>query len=173
LRASFSVGRFLFQGAKPLSRRSPTRAERQSIARANRWRYPEPTRVLGATEMIKKSRYSYSDTIAQLSKTITDAGNTIFATIDQSAAAAKVGLTLRPTLLIIFGNPKGGTALMVAFPIVALDLPLKILVWEENGSVNVAYVPASEIAARYGLDGMNTQISAMDQALDKIASSVT
>src|SRR6516162_9338388 len=86
LRASFSVGRFLFQGAKPLSRRSPTRAERQSIARANRWRYPEPTRVLGATEMIKKSRYSYSDTIAQLSKTITDAGNTIFATIDQSAA---------------------------------------------------------------------------------------
>ncbi len=86
--------------------------------------------------MTKRSRYSYSETTAKLSKAMTDGGNTIFATIDQAAAAARVGLTLRPTTLIIFGNPKGGTPLMEAFPLVALELPLKLLVWEENGVVN-------------------------------------
>ncbi|MBV9101939.1 MAG: DUF302 domain-containing protein [Candidatus Eremiobacteraeota bacterium] len=83
-----------------------------------------------------------------------DSGNTVFAMIDQAEAAAKVGLTLRPTTLIVFGNPKGGTPLMEALPLIALELPLKMLVWEENGTVNVSYVPMSEIAARYGAKGL-------------------
>ena len=118
--------------------------------------------------MIKGSRYSYSDTIAQLSKAIVNSGNTIFATIDQSAAAMGAGLTLRPTSLIIFGNPKGRTPLMDAFPLVALDLPLKLLVWEENGKIKVAFVSMSEIAARYGVTGMDTQVAAMDRALNAL-----
>ena len=122
--------------------------------------------------MVKKSRFSYTDTIEHLTKTIDGAGNTIFATIDQSAAAVGVGLALRPTTLLIFGNPKGGTPLMVAFPLVALDLPLKLLIWEENGVVNVAYTPMREIASRYNVTGLDAQIQAMDSALDKLTSSV-
>jgi uncharacterized protein (DUF302 family) len=123
--------------------------------------------------MTKGSRYSYSETLAKLTKAMTDAGNTIFATIDQAAAAAGVGLTLRPTTLIVFGNPKGGTPLMDAFPLVGLGLPLKLLVWEENGDVNVAYEPMSEIAARYGVTGMDARIAAMDHALDGVTNAVT
>jgi uncharacterized protein (DUF302 family) len=123
--------------------------------------------------MTKRSRYSYPETLAKLTKAITDAGNTIFATIDQAAAAAGVGLTLRPTTLIIFGNPKGGTPLMDAFPLVGIALPLKVMVWEENGSVNVAYEPMSEIAARYAVTGMDARIAAMDQALDGVTNAVT
>ena len=123
--------------------------------------------------MIKLSRYSYLETLAKLTQAMTDAGNTIFAAIDQAAAAAGVGLTLRPTTLIVFGNPKGGTPLMNAFPLVGLDLPLKLLIWEENGSVNVAYEPMSEIAARYAVTGMDARIAAMDHALDALTNAVT
>jgi len=123
--------------------------------------------------MTKGSRYSYSETLAKLTKAMTDAGNTIFATIDQAAAAAGVGLTLRPTTLIVFGNPKGGTPLMDAFPLVGLGLPLKLLVWEENGDVSVAYEPMSAIAARYGVTGMDARIAAMDHALDGVTNAVT
>jgi uncharacterized protein (DUF302 family) len=122
--------------------------------------------------MIKQSRYSYSDTIAKLSKGMVDAGNTIFATIDQSAAATSVGLKLQPTTLIIFGNPKGGTPFMERFPLIGLDLPLKLLVWEDT-KVNVAYVLLSEIASRYGVTGMDAQIVKIDRALDTLTSLVT
>ncbi len=120
-----------------------------------------------------RSRLTYNETVAALSAEIAKAGNTIFATIDQAAAAKGVGLTLRPTTLIIFGNPKGGTGLMVAFPLAALDLPLKLLVWEDAGAVNVAYTSASEIAARYGVTGMDALIANMDHALATLANSVT
>jgi uncharacterized protein (DUF302 family) len=123
--------------------------------------------------MTKGSRYSYSDTIARLSKSMVDAGNTIFATIDQAEAAKNAGLTLRPTTLIMFGNPKGGTPLMDAFPLVALDLPLKAAVWEEAGDVSIAYVTMSDIAARNGIVGMDERIAAMDRALDTLTSVVT
>ena len=121
----------------------------------------------------KQSRYSYSETIVRLSKAIEDGGNTIFATIDQSAAALGAGLTLRPTSLLIFGNPKGGTPLMDAFPLVALELPLKLLVWEAHGSVSVASVPMADVATRYGVTGMDAQIAAMDRALETLTEMVT
>jgi|SRR5580658_1568409 uncharacterized protein (DUF302 family) len=120
----------------------------------------------------KPSRYPYSETIERLSKAITDAGNTIFATIDQAAAAKSAGLSLRPTALIIFGNPKGGTPLMDAFPLVALELPLKLLVWKEGDDVYVASLTMSEIAARYGVAGMDERISAMDRAVDTLINTV-
>jgi uncharacterized protein (DUF302 family) len=118
--------------------------------------------------MTKRSRLSYADTLAALEKAIAAAGNTTFAIIDQSAAAEGAGMTLRPTTLILFGNPKGGTPLMEAFPLVALELPLKLLVWEDNGDVTVAYPALSEIAARYDVTGMDDRIAAMDRALDTL-----
>jgi len=99
------------------------------------------------------------------------AGNTIFATIDQAAAAESAGLSLRPTTLLVFGNPKGGTPLMEAAPLVGLDLPLKLLVWEDDRGVHVAYTPMSEIAQRYAID--DPRIDAMDRALAALAAVVS
>jgi uncharacterized protein (DUF302 family) len=121
----------------------------------------------------KRSRLTYAETVEALKAAIGKAGNTIFASIDQAAAAQSVGLTLRPTTLIVFGNPKGGTPLMDAFPLVALDLPLKLLVWEDGASVNVAYVPMSEITARYDVAGMDARIEAMDRGIDALVGTVT
>lgn len=121
---------------------------------------------------IKESRSPYAETIAQLSRAIVDAGDTVFATIDQAAAAGSVGMTLRPTTVIIFGNPRAGTPFMNDFPLVALDLPLKLLVWDEGAAVKVAYVPMSEIAARYMVTGKGAQIAAMDRALDALTNAL-
>ncbi|HTU82461.1 MAG TPA: DUF302 domain-containing protein [Candidatus Acidoferrales bacterium] len=123
--------------------------------------------------MEKASRYSYTETLERLSNAIRAGGNTIFATIDQSAAATGVGMTLRPTSLIVFGNPRGGTPLMDAFPEFALELPLKLLVWEDNGTTKVAHPRMSDLAARYGVTGKDQVISAMDRALEALAASVS
>lgn len=123
--------------------------------------------------MVKQSRYPYAETVAKLSAAIESDGNTIFATVDQSAAAASAGLALRPTTLLVFGNPKAGTPLMERFPPIALELPLKLLVWDDDGAVRVAYAPMSEIAGRYGVTGMDDRIAAIDRALDALTNSVS
>ena len=101
--------------------------------------------------MQQQSRYAYADTIARLTAAITGAGNTVFITIDQTAAAQSVGLTMRPTTLIVFGNPKGGTPLMDAYPLMALHLPLKLLVWDEGGVVQAAAADMAALAATAGV----------------------
>ena len=76
---------------------------------------------------------------------------TIFATIDQRAAARAVGLDLRETVLIIFGSPKAGTPVMDAQPLAALDLPLKLLVWDDDGHTRVSYLTPAVLAERFAL----------------------
>jgi uncharacterized protein (DUF302 family) len=122
--------------------------------------------------VVSRSRYTYADTVARLTKSIADAGNTIFATIDQAAAARGAGLALQPTMLLVFGNPKAGTPLMDGYPLAALDLPLKLLIWEEDAVVHVAYVPASEVVARNSITGKDALIAAMDSALKGLATSI-
>jgi uncharacterized protein (DUF302 family) len=120
-----------------------------------------------------RSRYSYAETVERLSAAIAAGGNTIFATIDQAAAARSAGTTLRPTTLIVFGNPKGGTPLMAAFPLTALDLPLKLVVYEEeSGAVNVVSASAAELAERYGVTGFDDLLAAMDRGLAALGASV-
>jgi uncharacterized protein (DUF302 family) len=76
----------------------------------------------------------------------------VFALIDHSGEAEKVGMHMRPTKLFIFGNPKGGTPLMLAAPSIAIDVPLKILVWEDDqGKVLVSYNSPEYLAERHGL----------------------
>jgi uncharacterized protein (DUF302 family) len=123
--------------------------------------------------MIKASRYSFGDTVARLSSALGASGNTIFATIDQSAAAVSAGLGLRPTTLIVFGNPKAGTPFMDAFPLTGLALPLKFLIWEENGAVSVAYETMSEIATRFGVTGLDDRVTTIDAGLDELLNAVT
>jgi uncharacterized protein (DUF302 family) len=86
------------------------------------------------------SRYSVPETLARLQSILQEKAVTIFALIDHSGAAEKAGLSMRPTQLLIFGSPKGGTPLMVAAPRLAIDLPLKALAWQdEQGQVWLSY----------------------------------
>jgi uncharacterized protein (DUF302 family) len=121
--------------------------------------------------MEKESKFGYTETVARLSKAITDAGNTIFATIDQAKAAEGIGMKLRPTTLIVFGNPKGGTPLMDAHPLFALELPLKILVWDDGGMTFVAYASMADIARRYDIEN-DPRIAMMDKALDALTNAI-
>ncbi len=79
------------------------------------------------------SPYAVDDTTERVLRVLERAGMTIFAQIDQHGAAQAVGVTMRPMMLVLFGNPKGGTPLMQAYPTLAIDLPLKALVWEDAG----------------------------------------
>src|SRR5271157_1806632 len=79
------------------------------------------------------SRYSVPESLVRLEAILKEKGLTIFARVDHSGEAKKVGLEMRPTQLVIFGSPKGGTPLMVAAPSLAIDLPLKALAWQDEG----------------------------------------
>lgn len=100
----------------------------------------------------KHSPHSVADTVARLLALLESKGMTVFAVIDQQAAARQVGLDLRATTLVLFGNPAGGTPVMDAAPVAALDLPLKVLVWDggEEGS-EVSYTDPATLGARYGV----------------------
>ena len=79
-------------------------------------------------------------------------GVTIFAVVDHSGEAAKAGMTMRPTKLLIFGSPKAGTPLMIAAPSMAIDLPLKLLVWEDGeGKVWISYNSSEYLRVRHGV----------------------
>ena len=108
-----------------------------------------PTTATGITT--KDSPRSIEQTVARLTELIDGHGMKIFAIIDQSAEARGVGLHLRPTTLVIFGNPAAGTAVMDAAPLTALDLPLKILVWAERDQTRVSYIAPGTLADRYSL----------------------
>jgi uncharacterized protein (DUF302 family) len=99
----------------------------------------------------KKSKHSVDETVEKLKATLEAKGVTLFALVDHSGEAQKVGLTMPPTKLLIFGSPKGGTPLMLASPSVAIDLPLKILVAQDkDGTVNVCYNAPEYLQQRHG-----------------------
>lgn len=117
----------------------------------------------------KTSKYTAADTVNRLEAVLKSNGMTVFARIDHRAEAEKVGLTMPPAYVTIFGNPKGGTPLMVASPTVAIDLPLKALVWEDAaGRVWLSYNAASYLRSRHGLTGKDEAIGALDRALDSM-----
>jgi uncharacterized protein (DUF302 family) len=98
------------------------------------------------------SHHSVDDTVERLKSILRTKEITLFALIDHSGEAAKVGMKMPPTKLLIFGNPKGGTPLMLAAPSIALDLPLKILVAEDpQGKVWLSYNSPEYLKERHGL----------------------
>ena len=99
----------------------------------------------------KQSPWSVEETVARLEAEIAARGLKLFVVIDHSGEAAADGLALRDTKVVIFGSPAAGTPLMEAAPLVALDLPLRVLVWADGTQTNVTYVPRAELAERYGL----------------------
>jgi len=100
----------------------------------------------------KPSSHSVEQTVDKLKSILQAKGVTLFALIDHSGEAEKAGMKMLPTKLLIFGNPKSGTPLMLASPSIALDLPLKILVWQDNqGAVWLSYNSPEYLMERYGL----------------------
>jgi uncharacterized protein (DUF302 family) len=100
----------------------------------------------------KIGKLSVADTVTRLTDLLDARGMKVFAVIDQAAEARQAGLHLRPTTLVIFGNPVAGTAVMDAAPESAVDLPLKILIWADGEETKVTYLSPQALAARHGLD---------------------
>jgi len=105
-----------------------------------------------------QSRLGFDATVIRVTEALTSRGMIIFADIDQARFAAKVGASLRPTRLILFGSPKAGTPIMAANPYAALELPLKVAIWQDNrGVINVDFLdPSALLGERYGIDASLT-----------------
>jgi uncharacterized protein (DUF302 family) len=121
------------------------------------------------------SRYPEPETMQRLLAALAKRDLTVFARIDHAANAAAVGMPLRPTEVVLFGNPKGGTALMQDRQTAGIDLPLKALVWQDaEGKVWLGYNAPDWIAARAGLGAASAgAVGAMTKALAGIAEEVT
>ncbi len=125
--------------------------------------------------MIKiKSTHSVSETINKLEAVLSKKGMTIFKRVDHSAGANKVGLQLRPTELLIFGNPKVGTPLMQCSQTAALDLPQKALAYKDkDGQVWLVYNDPAYMAKRHKLKNCDTAVQKVTNALAKFARAAT
>jgi uncharacterized protein (DUF302 family) len=122
-----------------------------------------------------KSGYDPKETMDRLEADVRAKGLTVFARIDHTAGATAVGLTLRPTELMIFGNARGGTALMQAAQTIGIDLPLKALVWQDaSGDTWLSYNDPSWLAKRHGLGPeVAAPINALTAALASLAKAAT
>jgi uncharacterized protein (DUF302 family) len=117
----------------------------------------------------KLSPRSVTDTVARFTDMVAAKGLRLFAVIDQRAEARGVDLELRETTLVLFGSPAAGTPVMVASPLSALDLPLKILVWADGPQTKVSYVSPEAIAVRYQLSSeLGGRLSAIDPLTDAL-----
>jgi uncharacterized protein (DUF302 family) len=117
----------------------------------------------------KVSPRSVTETVSRFTDILTSKGLKIFAVIDQAAAASAVGMELRATTLVLFGNPAAGTPVMVAAPMSALDLPLKVLIWDDEGQTKVTYYGPAALAARYALGpDLEAKLAAIDPLTDAL-----
>ncbi len=116
----------------------------------------------------KLSPHSVAETLQRLEQVVRAKGLTVFAHIDHSGAAAGVGLTMQPAHVLIFGSPQAGTPLMVASPLLALDLPLRVLVWRDSdGRVWASYNSVAYLASRYAIPSELTgNIAGVDALVD-------
>lgn len=116
------------------------------------------------------SSRSVADTMARLEQVVTERGFRVFARIDHAAGAAGAGMQLRPTRLLLFGKPKAGTLLMQSAQSVAIDLPLKYLIWEDAaGQVWIGWNAPGHLARRHGLPGDMPLLERMSKALAGMA----
>jgi uncharacterized protein (DUF302 family) len=115
----------------------------------------------------KPSKYTVKETVDRLTTVLKDKGITPTARIDHAAAAKAVGLELKPTEVLLFGNPRLGTQLMQSNRHVAIDLPMRVLVWEDDaGEVWIGYTPPAMLKARYKLDGRDEILKTLSGALE-------
>ena len=128
----------------------------------------KPSRGDGLVDL--PSNHSVDEIVEKLKGILQAKGVTLFALVDHSGEAAKVDMKMRPTKLLIFGNPKGGTPVMLAAPTIAIDLPLKILIWEDaQGRVLVTYNSLAYLQKRHHLPPELLQNIVVVEALAKAA----
>ncbi len=122
-----------------------------------------------------RSSYGPKDTMNRLEAEVKAKGMTVFARIDHAAGATGVGLSLRPTEVLIFGNAKAGTPLMHSVQTIGIDLPLKALVWQDtSGNTWLSYNDPAWLAKRHGLNGeTEAAVSMMTAALEAVAKAAT
>lgn len=124
--------------------------------------------------IVKPSAYPVAETADRLEAALGEKGIIVLARVDHAANAGKAELELAPTELLIFGNPKLGTPLMQSQPTIAIDLPMKALVWEDpEGGVFLAYNDPSYLAARHGVDDRAEVIETMSGALGALTDVAT
>ena len=117
----------------------------------------------------KVSPRSFADTVARLKELLAEKNVKLFSVIDQRAEARGAGLDLRDTTLVIFGNPAAGTPVMDAAPLSALDLPLKVLIWDDGGQTKVSYYEPATLAARHHLSAdLAARLAAVDPVTDAL-----
>jgi uncharacterized protein (DUF302 family) len=120
---------------------------------------------------VKSSHYPVKETVDRLTAALKDKGITPVARVDHAAAAKGVGLELRPTEVLLFGNPRLGTPLMQANRHIAIDLPMKVLVWEDDGGkVWIGYTSAETLRTRHKIEGRDDVLRSMAGALEAFAS---
>lgn len=122
----------------------------------------------------KTSAHSVSDTIDRLAAAVEKAGAKVFARVDHAKGAASVDAELRPTQMLMFGNPKLGTPAIQASQSIGLDLPLRVVAWQqEDGTVMVGYHDPADVAAMHGLPADHPTIAKMQGALGKLTGVAT
>ena len=119
----------------------------------------------------RQSRHSVDETVARVKKLLDDKKVALFALVDHSGEAEKVGMRLRPTKLLIFGSPRAGTPLMAEAPTIAIDLPLKLLVWQDDeGEVWISYNTPDYLRERHGISqGLAANIAVVTLLAEKAA----
>ena len=116
---------------------------------------------------IRPSKFSVKETIDRIVAALDAKGIKPVARVDHAAGAKSAGLDMKPTEVLIFGNPKLGTPLMLANPQAAIDLPMRVLAWEDkDGKVWVGYVKSDTLKARHSLQGVDEQLKGIAGALD-------
>jgi uncharacterized protein (DUF302 family) len=119
--------------------------------------------------VVKASPWPVDETVERFERLLDAKGVKLFAVFDHSGAAAEHGLELRDTKVVVFGSPVAGTPAMEAAPLAALDLPLKLLVWDDGGQTTLVYTSPSELAGRYGLsDELAARLAAIDALTDAL-----
>jgi uncharacterized protein (DUF302 family) len=122
--------------------------------------------------MIEKSPYQINETLGRLLNVLVEHEMTIFSIIDHSSGAAQVGLSMPETKLIIFGNPKAGTDLMLADPNFSIDLPLKIVLRKNKEDTEVLYQTVTELAMHYNVNELKDSIRNMDKTIENMIKQV-
>ena len=123
--------------------------------------------------VVKNSPHTVPVTVAKLNSAIESAGASVAAVVDHAEAAKKAGMELPPTTLVIFGNPKLGTPLMQHNRQMGIDLPMRVLVWQDGDATKIGYVSPESMASDYGIAADNASIRKMIGALDKLTNAAT
>ncbi len=123
---------------------------------------------------VRESKLTVKETIDKLAKVLEEKGIKPIARVDHAAGASSVGMEMRPTEVLMFGNPKVGTPLMLANPEIAIDLPMKVVAWQTaDGKVMIGYTSPESLKIRYAIKDKEALFKAMADALDAFTSAAS